>query len=469
MAFIERSLVERMDTVLISGLLTFTGFWLATLAIYRIYLSPLSKFPGPKLAAFTSILHPDKTMKFDIRWDSPGAAQVTGPHELHRIRRTALNPFFSKHQVLLLWPYIREKRDKFCRRVDEYVETKKPLNLSKAFGCFSIDVVTEYAFGQSYNDLDNEHFFSGLSEVMDELLGRVHVITHLPWILSAVRALPEWVQGLLNPGMIVVRKYHGITSDKVRDIKEEKQKGEKMAGHKTILHELLESDLPSQELSVKRLSDESNILVGAGSDTIKHTLEVAAFHIVDNAMIQKTLREELVAAMPSRFDELTWAELEKLPYLSVVIQEALRLSYGISQRSPRISPKEGLQYKGKLIPAGFLVSMDAVHMHHNENIFPNSNEFSPERWLEDDGSGSKIISKRLQRYNIAFSRGTRQCVGMNLAYAELYLMLSTLFRRYEMQLYETGVDSVELWGDFFLPKAKPGTEGVRVLMKRLSE
>lgn len=106
-------------------------------------------------------------------------------------------------------------------------------------------------------------------------------------------------------------------------------------------------------------------------------------------------------------------------------------------------------------------------MHHNENIFPDSHTFSPERWLEDDGLGSKTISKRLQRYNITLSRGTRQCVGMNLAYAELYLMLSTLFRRYEMELYKTDVNAVKLWGDFFLPKAKPGTEGVRVLIKRL--
>jgi cytochrome P450 len=112
--------------------------------------------------------------------------------------------------------------------------------------------------------------------------------------------------------------------------------------------------------------------------------------------------------------------------------------------------------------------MDAVHMHHNEAIFPNSQAFSPERWLESDASGAKIINRKLQRYNIAFSRGTRQCVGMNLAYAELFLMLSTLFRRYEMKLYETGVDSVKLYGDFFLPKPKPGTEGVQVLVKGLS-
>jgi hypothetical protein len=56
---------------------------------------------------------------------------------------------------------------------------------------------------------------------------------------------------------------------------------------------------------------------------------------------------------------------------------------------------------------------------------------------------------------------------MSLSHAELFLMLSNAFRRYEMVLYETGMDSVKLRSDFFLPKAKLGTENVRVLVKRV--
>lgn len=44
----------------------------------------------------------------------------------------------------------------------------------------------------------------------------------------------------------------------------------------------------------------------------------------------------------------SWVELEKLPYLSAVIAESLRLSYGISSRTPRIAPLEHLVYRGRL-------------------------------------------------------------------------------------------------------------------------
>lgn len=104
--------------------------------------------------------------------------------------------------------------------------------------------------------------------------------------------------------------------------------------------------------------------------------------------------------------------------------------------------------------------MDPVHMHHNEEVFPDSYSFKPERWL-----GDPAAMKKLQRYNIAFSRGTRQCIGMNLAWAEMYLLLSTVFRRFEMEMWETDKSCVELKADFFLPRMK-NTEGVKVLIKK---
>ena len=46
---------------------------------------------------------------------------------------------------------------------------------------------------------------------------------------------------------------------------------------------------------------------------------------------------------------------------------------------------------------------------------------------------------------IAFGRGTRSCVGMQLAYAEMYIGISTLFRRFELELFETDRTAVDLF------------------------
>jgi cytochrome P450 len=134
---------------------------------------------------------------------------------------------------------------------------------------------------------------------------------------------------------------------------------------------------------------------------------------------------------------------------------------------PRISPKEPFQYKDQVMPPGFPVSLDAVHMHHTEAIFPNSHKFSLERWLDENRKDTDSkTEKRPDRYMVAFSRGTRQCIGINLALAEMYLMLSMMFRRYDMELNETDVDSVKIYAEYFLPAVKPGKEGIKVLVRK---
>lgn len=53
------------------------------------------------------------------------------------------------------------------------------------------------------------------------------------------------------------------------------------------------------------------------------------------------------------------------------------------------------------------ISMSSLMMHHNENVFPQSHTFSPERWADQEDGG-----KALERYLVSFSKGSRQCIGM---------------------------------------------------------
>ena len=66
------------------------------------------------------------------------------------------------------------------------------------------------------------------------------------------------------------------------------------------------------------------------------------------------------------------------------------------------------------------VGMTTPLIHLNPSIFPDPLSFEPERFIE---------KPRLKRYIMSFSQGSRQCLGMNVAYAELYLVLSGLWRQ----------------------------------------
>ena len=65
---------------------------------------------------------------------------------------------------------------------------------------------------------------------------------------------------------------------------------------------------------------------------------------------------------------------------------------------------------------------------------------------------------------VAFSRGNRMCLGMQMAYAEMLTTIATLFRRFDMELFETDRTSVDFYQDFVTPQVRPGVLGVRVLV-----
>ncbi|KAI4159529.1 MAG: hypothetical protein LQ342_006530 [Letrouitia transgressa] len=150
------------------------------------------------------------------------------------------------------------------------------------------------------------------------------------------------------------------------------------------------------------------------------------------------------------------AELEKLPYLTGVIQEGLRLVYGVATRLQRVAPNEALQYKDWVIPPGTSTGMTAVLVHNNPEIFPDPRTFNPDRWVENP---------RLDKYLLSFSKGSRICVGITLAYEELYLATAGIFRRVDMELYQTDHRDVEIKYDNYTPKARLDSKGIRVLVK----
>lgn len=110
---------------------------------------------------------------------------------------------------------------------------------------------------------------------------------------------------------------------------------------------------------------------------------------------------------------LKWVELEKVPYFWAILQECLRMMPGVSHRSARIAREEDLHYTstdGKsdwVIPRGTPIGMTSMINHWNTELFPDPDEFVPERWLLENGLPNYHLQKRL----IAFGKGSRSCIG----------------------------------------------------------
>ncbi|KAK2768340.1 hypothetical protein FQN54_000194 [Arachnomyces sp. PD_36] len=483
--------------------------------LYRLYLSPLAKFPGPKLAGATlwyefyydnickgqytfkiKELHekygpiirispyelhvndPDfyevlysqhsprnKYYYFTKQFDLPLSAFGTEDHNVHRLRRGVMNPFFSKQRISRLEPVIQAQVQKLCERIIDFNKANAAVPISLGFSCLTTDIITEYVMTQSFHYLDAPDWLPQWPKTLQSTAETGIMAKQIPGIIPFLKSLPEsWIEAM-DPGMGLFFRFTKKCEEQIKDIMQNKEEmkriaQDKMSTQPTLFHEILDSKLPPEEKTSARLGQELHGVVGAGTETTSGVLTFALYYLLRNPEKLERLKNEINELEPDKNVQLNLKDLEQLPYLTSVILEALRLNYGVSTRLQRISPNEALQFQDYTIPPGTPVGMTSVLMHHNESIFPDSYSFVPERWLDASER------KRLEKYMVSFSKGSRQCVGMNLARAEMFITIATILRKFDFELHNTTDDDIVLKHDLFLPRPKNlDSNGAYVIVK----
>jgi cytochrome P450 len=168
---------------------------------------------------------------------------------------------------------------------------------------------------------------------------------------------------------------------------------------------------------------------------------LGTYYLLQDPQKQQKLREELMTVWPSLGGaEPRVKDLEHLPYLNAVIKESLRLSSGVISGLLRVVPPTGANIAGVDVPPGVcwpsipridylltdiqtIVSIGSTFVHYNAAIFHEPDKFLPERWLNSDD---------LEQWLVAFSRGPRMCLGINLAWAELRLGFTHVYRKFNL-------------------------------------
>ncbi|KAH8749226.1 cytochrome protein [Diaporthe sp. PMI_573] len=408
-----------------------------------------------------STVKPARKMKsLEHRFNNPMSAFATSDHNVHRIRRGALNPFFSKRKIAERAVLLQDHIDELCHRLkSEFQNKDRILVVNDMWSCWTLDIITEYLFERHYNFIREPNFKASLVTSLFALLEPVHWITQFPWAVKMMYSLPDSFVGWMSSDMKDVISFN---NEMTAQVKEALAGAAEKEQPDTIFTSIIQSDIPRSEVTVDRLQHEAISVVGAGIETTMRTLTISVFHIVDNPEVYRKLGEELKAAIPNPDKIPAWEDLEKLPFLTACIQESLRLAYGTSQRIPRIFDQEEIAYKDYVLPRGSIISMDIYDVSHDESIFPDSFSYKPERWL---GNPRAPDGRQLSRYLVTFGRGTRSCVGLQLAWAELYVGLASLFRRFELEIYETNKSDVELARDRFVPRPVASSKGVRFHVK----
>ena len=174
-----------------------------------------------------------------------------------------------------------------------------------------------------------------------------------------------------------------------------------------------------QPMTREHICDEMMTFLFAGHETTALSLTWAMYHLHRHPAVRDRLLRELDSI------EGTPAELAAAPYLKACIQETLRIHPIATETLRKLNQPMVLgEYR---LPAGHGVAMATVLAHYNPQVYPDPEEFRPERFLERSYSPFTYMP---------FGGGHRRCVGAAFASYEMAMVLGTLLRQFQFELVE---------------------------------
>jgi len=116
--------------------------------------------------------------------------------------------------------------------------------------------------------------------------------------------------------------------------------------------------------------------------------------------------------------------LYRLPYLTAVCNETLRM-YPVTMLILPRRVKTPTEIGGYELQPGNIVSVSNYLLHRQENLYPEPNNFKPERFLERQFSVYEFLP---------FGGGSRSCLGADLSLYLMKLILATIVSSYRLKL-----------------------------------
>lgn len=320
----------------------------------------------------------------------------------------------------------------------------KSSDLLFGFRCYAIDNITTFCFGMSVDAINEPEFAAPIVTAMDNSLPTFHLFKHFPLFRKTIFSLPPWLAIKASPETAGLTNLQVLLRKQVKHVTEH-QETLKDAPHSTIYQRLLDPEAYKGDPipNATALYEEAQTMMFAGGVTVGDASMTGLFHIINQPALYSRLRAEVLTVWPDIKNPPLFEAFETLPILTATIKEALRVSPGACSPLLRNVPPAGATISRKAIPGGTIVGMSSVFVHMSPTIFSDPETFNPDRWLGKD-------AKSLEQWLVAFSKGPRSCLGLNLAWCELYIAFATMLRVFEMKLDRTTKEDLK-WRDCFTP------------------
>ncbi|OBR08871.1 Cytochrome P450 ClCP1 [Colletotrichum higginsianum IMI 349063] len=339
--------------------------------------------------------------------------------EHSRLRRQMAHGF-SDRGLREQQPLIMKYVDLFIQRLHENSTKTDPIDIMAWYNFTTFDIIGDLAFGEPFDCLENSEYHPWVKNIFES--------ARLGSILQTANHFQP-LRKLITKALAT----KSLQEARERNMGRAKEKLQRRmdVGKDGGRPDLIEGLLKKKEelgLSFDELASNSNILIIAGSETTATLLTGLTYHLLCNPQCLAKLTNEVRSSFQKE-EDIDMLSVGRLTYMLACIEEALRVYPPVPLGLPRVAPPGGATVSGKFVPENTIVAIHQWSVNHNEQNFKRPFEFHPERFLGDE-EFSTDNKEALQPFHV----GPRNCVGRNLSYSEMKLILARLIWNFDMEL-----------------------------------
>ena len=322
-----------------------------------------------------------------------------------RWQRRAAAPVFSHRNVMNLSPIMTAAAERAAERITQ--AGPRAVNMLDEMVTTTFDVIGDVTFsGGDTFDRDSVH------KAIDQYIAEAGKIS-----LFDILGFPDWVP---RPGRLM----SGPALKEMKAMADQAIEARAARGHEGVpdlLDLLLEGEDPKtkRRMSTAELRDNLLTFIVAGHETTALTLAWAMYLVGFDQDVQDRARAEAQSVLQGR--ACTGDDVENLPFIRMIIDEALRLypAAGIISRTAQKKDTLG----GREILPGDTVMIPIYALGRHHQLWEDPDAFRPERFAD---------RKAIDRYAyLPFGDGPRICIGASFALQEAVIILATMLSRFK--------------------------------------
>lgn len=356
--------------------------------------------------------------------------------EQHAFKRKVLSQALTQVKMKSFEPPMLENVRILMSDVleDDPSDWSKPYDLSVTFQRLFADIMADTIFSSRW-DMQTSEAKRWILDILPLGTSGLHAAGHM------ILALKLRIEQLLLPTtMRDVRRFLALSREQCETRLNKQASG---ASCQDLFSSVLRaSDLEdmggkgsSQTFTMNDIVAESGLLIVAGGDTTATAITATLFYLLRYPKIFRQVRDEIDSAFARHHTDnvevvTIGPALSNCKLLEACVEEALRLSPPVSGLLPRQVLQGGLLVAGRWqVPAGTDVGIPSYAIHHSEVYWRHPNRFKPERWLQKESQDDRSVF-------MPFGVGRTSCVGKQLAYNEMALVIARILWTYDLKMIE---------------------------------